>query len=559
MSVPIPNAEQSIVDGGLGIVPGSVDGVSVKVGTSTAGSAGFTSYSGGDTEQVGLDLGEGPLPDCVVKNLLQSGGKTTHALKIDASTAGSNSAVTQSGSGPAVALTGDPDDYYLGIAKVITGGQRGTATFQYSLDGGRSYSDTIVTAATYELPNGNTLNFPPTSASMTGSPSDVDFSNAGTITRNTGSFITDGFVEGMVLTISGTSSNNGATLVVTDVAATVLTVTGTVVNETNVNAPTISGQNLYVAGETYSWVNTAPAFTSGDVANALDDIIESEVDPEFVHIIGYPSTAVDAATIAATVATKIAAAWAVKKYFFVVIETPPVDKADVISAFADFAEKAIVVCAGFANIVDDRSGKIEKKNIGRVVTHRIARNPIEVHLLRNVGDTDIDPLPDVHTPLVPPGSVAASGYHDEDKTPGLNAARCTTLRTIAGTPGIYITNGLTMAPGTSDFQQLQYLRIVLKVARAWYAYTVGELARRIRADLATGLMDSKMRISLQASGETEVKNSLGDAIRGVRAVITPTNLNANPTIFAKLRTVVDGYALVWSSQIGLASSLPAAA
>src|SRR5688572_16866562 len=159
MSISIPNATQSIVDGGLAVVPAANDGVSVKVGTSTTGTVGFHSYAGSDTDTVGTDLGQGPLPDATVKNLVHSGGKQTIALKMAASTAGSSSAVTQSGAGPAVTLTGTPDDYYLGIVEITLGGARGTATFRYSLDGGDTYSDDILTAATYVLPNGITLNF----------------------------------------------------------------------------------------------------------------------------------------------------------------------------------------------------------------------------------------------------------------------------------------------------------------------------------------------------------------------------------------------------------------
>ena len=477
MSVPIPNASQSIVDGGLAIVPAANDGVSVKVGTSTTGVAGFYSYAGSDTDAVGTQLGNGPLPDATVKNLVHSGGKQTIAQKVTASTAGSSSAVSQSGAGPAMTLTGTPDDYYLGIVQMLSGGARGTATFRHSLDGGATWSDAILTAATYALSNGVTLNFP----------------------------------------------------------------VGT-----------------YVLGETYSWTNTAPAFTAGDIGTALDDVIDSNFDPEFVHILGYPATAADSATIAATVATKIAAAHAAKKYFFVIIEEPPVDIATVVTAFASVAEKFLVVTAGFARITDDRSGLTEKKPVGRTIAPRIARNPIEVHLLRDVADSTIDPLADV-VELVPSGAAASTGYHDEDKTPAGNAARLTTLRTISGTQGFYPTNGLTMALGTSDFQQLPFARIILKVARGSYAYQVTQLAKRVRIDQATGRIAAKTRIALQRAWASYIKTFLGDAVGVVRVLVSETDLNADPTLYAQVRVTVSGYALVWSSTIGLASSLPAAA
>lgn len=68
---------------------------------------------------------------------------------------------------------------------------------------------------------------------------DVDFDGtADTITRGTGSFVTDGWKVGMVATISGTTSNNGTGHVVTNVAASVLTVSSTPGLTTEANVAT---------------------------------------------------------------------------------------------------------------------------------------------------------------------------------------------------------------------------------------------------------------------------------------------------------------------------------
>lgn len=73
---------------------------------------------------------------------------------------------------------------------------------------------------------------------------DVDFDGtADTITRGTGSFVTDGWKVGMVVTISGTTLNNGTGHVVTNVAASVLTVSSTpgLVTEANQAAVVLVG------------------------------------------------------------------------------------------------------------------------------------------------------------------------------------------------------------------------------------------------------------------------------------------------------------------------------
>lgn len=62
---------------------------------------------------------------------------------------------------PAVSITGRPNDDYDVRLDIVTGGARGTATFQWSSDNGASYSTAQVTAATVVLgTTGLTVAFP---------------------------------------------------------------------------------------------------------------------------------------------------------------------------------------------------------------------------------------------------------------------------------------------------------------------------------------------------------------------------------------------------------------
>jgi len=73
----------------------------------------------------------------------------------------SNTAVTQSGTGPVVTITGTPAASYDAVIKIDLAGARGTATFRWSLDGGVTWQATgVVTAATNALGStGLTANF----------------------------------------------------------------------------------------------------------------------------------------------------------------------------------------------------------------------------------------------------------------------------------------------------------------------------------------------------------------------------------------------------------------
>jgi hypothetical protein len=263
--------------------------------------------------------------------------------------------------------------------------------------------------------------------------------------------------------------------------------------------------------------------------------------------------------MATTLSTKITSAHAAHKYFYIVFEGPAVDKATIATSFASVDQKFLVGCGGFAEIVNPRNQAIQKRSSGRVLVPRIARNPRAVHVLRDAGDSDIDPIPSIER-LVPNGAAASTGYHDEERTPGLNAARFMALRTIPGRAGFFPTNGITLASGSSDFQQLQYIRIVLAAARAWYQYTLTQLGRRIRKDPTTGFIDPKFADGAETGGKKALRAALGDDVTAFAVLLNRTDdLAASPILKAKIRLVVDGYALEYQSEIGLASSLPVAA
>jgi hypothetical protein len=479
MVVPVPSHTLAIRDGGLGLV-GSLTGSSFKIGGSTSGTAGsFYSYAGTDVQKVFDDLGDGPLPHAVAKHLLRSNGKPVIAYKATTSTAGTSTSVTQVGTGPLVTLTGAPNDQYDSSIKIILGGVIGTSTFQYSLDGGDTWSDTLATASTYLLPSGVTANFA-----------------AGT----------------------------------------------------------------YVLGTTYSWTDTAPAMTTTNVGAAFDAITASAYAGEFVHVVGQTADASSCLTMATLVATKVASAWAAKRWYFACMEAPAVDPAGLVTSFASFADKGVLIFGGFAETVNDKTSQIQKRSIGRTLAGRIARQTLAVAIARDELDSSLDPLVDV-SKLVPDGAAASTGYYDAATDPQLNNARFTTAMTFVGLEGFYPTGtGQTMAATGSDFQLLPYLRIILAVAQVWYLFGLKNLVKRIRTDPKTGFIKEAFAISIENAGKAAIKALLGDNIEAVQVIVNRADkIVQTQTLKAKVRIVVSGYILTFDSEIGLADSLPLAA
>ena len=478
MSIANYSAAVTIADGGLGIVGAGLDGTCALIGTASSGTnVELNSYGGSETNDIVTEYTSGPLCDQGVKHLLNSGGKTTTLIKSAGATAGASSAVTQSGTGPTVTVSGAPVDDYDSIVVIIAGGARGTATFQYSLDGGDTYSDTIATAATYLLPSGVTVNF---------------------------------------------------------------------------------AVGTYVADETYSWTDTAPINSTSNIGAALDALITSATDVEMVHVLGSAASAADAATMAATLSTKVASAWAAHKYFFIVFEGAEATVASHATAFASYADKGVVGCGGFCELVNARTGEVEKKSSARVIVPRLARNPISIMPWRDAADANLDPFSDVVS-LVTSDNTESEGYHDEEASPGYTAARFNSLRTVTGTQGVYAAGGVTMAANTSDFQLLPYLRIVLKAARTWYQFAISQLGRRVPTKNG-GTIDERFARAIERLGEARIEAALGSDIIESRVLVSRTDvITSTQTLNAQIRVRVGGYLLTFNSEIGLASELPAAA
>jgi hypothetical protein len=106
------------------------------------------------------DLGYGPLTEAVCHALDVAGG-VVYAMPLNPSNAGTASAVSQAGSGPAVTVAGTPNDAYQMQVKVVLGGALGVGQFQFSQDGGQTFS------ATFLIPSGGSFAVPNTGLTLT--------------------------------------------------------------------------------------------------------------------------------------------------------------------------------------------------------------------------------------------------------------------------------------------------------------------------------------------------------------------------------------------------------
>ena len=118
-------------------------------------------YAYDSDASIPTELGDGPAVECAMAIARESGQRVL-VVPCATTVAGSMTAVTETpaGTGPAVTVTGTPNDHFDVVCKIVKAGTIGVAKFRVSLDDGASYGPTLLTAATYLIPKtGVTLNF----------------------------------------------------------------------------------------------------------------------------------------------------------------------------------------------------------------------------------------------------------------------------------------------------------------------------------------------------------------------------------------------------------------
>jgi uncharacterized protein DUF2586 len=372
-----PEVNVTIADGALGLSE-SVDDIHVKLGTCSAG-AFNTLFSFSRPQTVVATLGQGRLVESICDTLAVAGGPVL-AMRINGSTAGSNSAVVRVGTSPDPGLTfsGAPFDSYQGIARITLGGAIGTFQFQASFDGGDTWSDVILSAAS-------------------------------------------------VTTFAATTG------------LTFLFAAGT-----------------YVIGDTYTWTSTAPYFTTTDLNTTFTALLANPSEWSFVHVCGHGANAADTAAIAAAVQSQLTTADTQFRFAVGIIEASDDTDANLITGLAATSAIDVNLAAGFCEMQSAVSGRVYKRSAGIPVATRavkVSRKPrvrIATHLGR-VADGALDNV--------------VSLYRDEDVTPLLDPQRMTTLRTIKGKQGKFITRARMLAPSGSDYKYWHTRRVVKKACR----------------------------------------------------------------------------------------------
>lgn len=550
----LPDATFTIQDGALGQVPASVANAHTKVGICSAGVVG-TVYSFSDIGVAQQTLGQGPLVDAIAHALSVAGGPV-YAIPANPSAVGVASAVTHTGpgSGTVTAATAALSPAQTVALKIVTGGTNGTMTFQVSLGGGAYGPVTASAGGTFAYLVPGTLTTVTFAAATTWQTTDVyTVDTLGGITLSGGGPAASNVTQvsspldaySVVVTI--TTAGALGTAVFTYSVDGGNSVSGQIATPTGAGKYAIANTGVvmtfagtFTAGDTYSWTTTAAGFSTSDLNTSLIALRAAAPEWGFVHVVATWTNAAGAAAAAAIMETQMAAAEVQFRFAFGIIECPTSESdSTVATAFATFSSLRTMVCAGDVGAVSPINGRILRRNCGWIVAAHLAGiQPGEDAgfvgsrtAIRNV----------------------ASLYRDEAKTPFLDAQRFTTMRTLAGRAGYFITNGNMMAPGGSDFNLVQRRRVMDAACRIARQAELPYINGSVRINPTNGTIDERDAQQFEAGVNSQLRSgvvSTGDASASSVVVNRSANILSTSTLPVTVRIVPLGYMKYITTNIG---------
>lgn len=213
----------------------------------------------------------------------------------------------------------------------------------------------------------------------------------------------------------------------------------------NTGATITFATGTLVAGDTYAFVTTGPSYSLSDCQVALTALLADPRTWFLVHVIGTPADASASAALFSALDTALAAAAAAYRYTMAAMQAADTTDSNLITAFSALVSTRVAVCAGFAMVTSPISGGSFKRPASWLCCARAG---------------SVTPATDIARVKDGPLLAVNSILRDEAVTPGLDVTRFTTLRTIIGLPGFYVTNGRMFSSPTSDYRYWQHRRVM---------------------------------------------------------------------------------------------------
>jgi hypothetical protein len=223
------------------------------------------------------------------------------------------------------------------------------------------------------------------------------------------------------------------------------------------NEDATTPSDSFKVGDKWTFNTEAPKPSIGTIGDAIDAALESNLEYEFIHVVGESDSSMWAALDA-----KATEAEANFKYIHFLAEAYSPQEGEDVDAWVQnlvqeresIASTRVAVCAGRLEIADSDAGVVIERNgagkySGRLASIHVGRSPGRVMEGSVPGAVEIRPQ-------------GINSGHIE----ALDKAGFITFRQYEGYSGIYVTNGRMLAPEGSDYSYVELRRPMDKACRA---------------------------------------------------------------------------------------------
>lgn len=531
----LPDARLTIQDGALGTLPANVSGASAMLGVMSGGTHLLNTVVGyGNLNTMKANAGVGPALEAAALKFALGAGPV-YLVPVTPSTAGTLSSVTHTGPGTGTVTVAAAPDRQLRV-KIITGGALTVATFQVAIGTG-DYGPVITTGAgpyQYRVPGaplvvlqfaagtyvGNdiyTIAVDGT-VTLTGSgPNTVTVASASPLDKYDVrlKIATSGGLGAGAFTYSLDGNNTVSAVIAIPSGAGRYAIPGTGV--------VLTFAGTFTRDDGYNFTTTPASYSTSDVNTAMTVLLADPATWDHVHVVGEPTNAAGAATLAAVMDVHMTAAEAAFRYAGAIVECPQAEGDSAIkTAFASFQSRRVLVGVGDADVVSPVSGRKHRRNSAWVIAARIS-DVIESQDPAAVADGAL--------------SGVTGLYRNEEATPGLDEARFSTLRSYTGVSGYYITNARMMAPGGSDYTYVTNRRVMDTACRIARQAAVKYINGKVRVDSKTGFIAEVFAQQVEADIEGQLRAGLVSPGLAVDVDVTVKRDEAVLTTYAMPMTV----------------------
>lgn len=259
----------------------------------------------------------------------------------------------------------------------------------------------------------------------------------------------------------------------------------------------------FEVGDKFSFACTAPAYTTAALGTAFDAIVANPQRWRFVWCLGEAADAAGAAAVITLLSARLegVVTSASQRRYARGLVGWPMDETDANILSAREALNAPRVCSVHSPcnwLSDTKAGYLKRQGTWPVALRWATVPPSE-----DLGRVKRRALPRIIKR--PDGSSGL--YRDENFTPGLGDQGITTLRTIPGKRGYFITEGRLLASPTSDFKYTQRGTVMDIACETIYPALADYMNSDLRK-LADGTLDPRDAIAI----EKDLTSQLSDAV-----------------------------------------------